>query len=173
MSDSLATYLNDHLAGSEGALELLENLGSHAASDSFRAELDRLYGDIEDDQGTLRKLLARLGVRESPLKRALGWLAEKATRLKLGAPRKDAEGLALLESLEVLALGIHGKLGLWRALAVVQPREPLLAELDLDALAWRASDQHERVDRLRLVAAATVLRPPRNGVPSACSTPRG
>jgi hypothetical protein len=63
------------------------------------------------------------------------------------------------EALEFLALGNHGKLALWRALAEIGPADPRLTDMDFDQLAARAETQHAKVEERRLEAARTALRP--------------
>jgi hypothetical protein len=65
--------------------------------------------------------------------------------------------LARLELLETLAMGIHGKRAVWRALRVVAPKHPALSGLDLDLLERRAVEQLDRVEEWRLEAAREVL----------------
>jgi len=159
-NNALAVYLNDHLAGSEAALELLAHLADGATSSDLRARFVALRAEIEEDQTALRGLLARIGEDESSVKRALGWLAEKATRLKLGVTKDERDAFALFESLEILALGIEGKRSLWRALAVIAASDPRLAGLDVPKLMERATQQHDEVERLRLEFAIDALAPP-------------
>jgi hypothetical protein len=63
----------------------------------------------------------------------------------------------MLEGLETLALGIQGKLALWRSLAALGDAVPPLKTLDLARLQSRALEQFERVDRLRLDAVRRIL----------------
>ena len=82
-------------------------------------------------------------------------------QLKLGGLLHRGEPVAKLEELEMLALGIEGKLALWLALRHgtsngVGPRQELLPELD--RLIERARSQREIVEAMRLKAAEAVLR---------------
>jgi hypothetical protein len=147
----LTTYLNDHLAGSVAALELLDLLLS-TAPDGEHEPYIRLRGEVEEDQRVLRDLIERLGGKESRVRKAAAWLTEKLGRAKF---RFDDEGdgeLRTMEALEALGLGIQGKLALWRALEAVAFRSELMG-LDFSQLQQRALDQFDRVDRLRLRAA--------------------
>jgi hypothetical protein len=72
--------------------------------------------------------------------------------------RRAAGGLGTFEALEALALGILGKLALWRALAVSAAADARLRGVDFDHLAARAQAQHARVEERRLEAARVVLR---------------
>jgi hypothetical protein len=154
--ESLTAYLNDHLAGSVGAIELVERTIRENEGDPLAEALGRILEEIREDQEVLRGLLERFGASENPFKQAGAWLAEKAGRLKLGGTDEPRD-LSRLEVLEMLAMGIHGKRALWRALRTVASRYDELRGLDLDLLERRAVAQHEEVDRLRLEAAPGAL----------------
>src|SRR4051812_26437285 len=113
----LATYLNDHLAGSEVALDLLEHLdrvrfGSREAR--FAAEL---RSDIVADRRELEALMARVGVAVSRPRAVAGWLTEKLSELKMRLDDRPEGDLRQLEILEALSIGIEGKRLLWKSLA--------------------------------------------------------
>jgi hypothetical protein len=154
--DALATYLNDHLAGSVSAIELVERVIRENEGQLLARRLDEVLKEIRKDQEVLRDLIERAGSQENPLKKAGAWLAEKAGRVKLGGTA-DPAGLSRMEALEALAMGIHAKRGLWRALRVVVSKHPSLYGLDLDLLERRAVDQHDRVEEWRLEEARAVL----------------
>jgi hypothetical protein len=60
-----------------------------------------------------------------------------------------------LEALEMLAIGIQGKLALWRALQVAGNSR--LTGVDYDRLSARARAQFDEVENRRLEAAQVVL----------------
>lgn len=159
MSDALTTYLNDHLAGSVAAIELLDELVEHAKATDLRDTLVKLRAEITADQQTLRGVLEQVGGQVSAVRRAGAWLGEKAGRLKLLADDPSTGTLARLQSFEMLALGIQGKASLWRALAAAQPQRPELGAFDFATLEQRARDQHEIAEKLRLDSARRVLGP--------------
>ena len=152
----LNTYLNDHIAGSVAALELLDHLISRHEAD--RGLLTELRRQIEEDQQILMRLLQDLGGKESVVRKAAAWLTEKLGQAKLLIDDSGSGELRTLEALEALALGIQGKLALWRALASVQDVIPQLASLDQARLQSRALDQFNQAERLRLEAARRALR---------------
>ena len=157
MSDeSLRTYLNDHLAGSVGAIAMVERAIEENAGGLLGRRLEEMLKEIRKDQAVLQDLIERIGSKESPLKMAGAWLAEKAGRVKLGGT-DDPDELARLEVLEVLGIGIQGKRALWRALRVVARKHAAVRDLDLDLLERRAVEQHDRVEEWRLEAAREVL----------------
>jgi hypothetical protein len=152
-TDPLAIYLNDHVAASVGALQLIETLAEHAAGSPLEAKLRALRTEIENDQGTLRQILARVDPDEHRLKQAASWIAEKVSRGRLALASHTHPALALLEGLETLGLGIQGKLGLWNVLAEVALRNARLAGFDYEALQSRANIQHALVEGERVAAA--------------------
>lgn len=157
MSDeTLSAYLNDHLAGSIGAIEMMERAIKENDGNLLARRLDELLKEIRKDQTVVQDVIERIGAMENPLKKAGAWLAEKAGRVKMGGADEPGE-LARLEVLEALTMGIHGKRALWRALRVVAGKHPVLGGLDLDLLERRAVEQHDRVEEWRLEAAREVL----------------
>ena len=155
--EALTTYLNDHLAGSVAATQLVERLVESAADGEAGRFFTALRTEIQEDQATLESLLGRLGGAQSGLRQVGGWLTEALGRMKLWLDDPGGGGLKDLEALEVLALGIQGKLALWHALMVIAERYPQLRELDLARLQQRARQQHARVESRRLAVAKTAL----------------
>ena len=153
----LTTYLNDHLAGSVAALEIVDHLIEHAQNSGWRTSLVQLRKDIEEDQDILRDLLKKLGGTESPVRKAAAWLSEKIGEVKLHLDDRGNGALRLFEALEALSLGIQGKLALWRALATAAERVSELQQLDYAELERRGTQQFEQADALRLEAAADAL----------------
>jgi hypothetical protein len=154
-AERLHTYLNDHLAGSVAAIELLDDLIEHHSDDRFGKFFSDLCDDIRPDQEKLRDLIAKLGAKESALRKAAGWVSEKFGRAKIGNGDDSAE---LLQALEGLALGITGKKLLWRSLAAIAPNYPALQGTDLSELEKRAQDQFERVETLRIQTVREAFR---------------
>jgi hypothetical protein len=156
MRDPLATYLHDHLAGAVGAISVLEALRDRHEGEPLGPFAAGLLVEVEADRAVLQSLAERVGAGSSGLKEATAWLGEKVSRWKLR--RRASGGLGTLEALEALALGILGKLALWRALAVVTAAEARLRGVDFDQLAARAQAQHAQVEERRLDTARAVLR---------------
>lgn len=153
--ERLHTYLNDHLAGSVAAIELLDHVIEHHSEDRFAKIFRDLRDEIQDDQETLRDLIQKLGAKESAIRKAGAWLAEKFSRVKIGNADDSAE---LLQALEALALGITGKQLLWRSLAAIAANFPALQGTDFSELEKRAQDQFERVETLRIQMAREAFR---------------
>jgi hypothetical protein len=154
----LAIYLNDHLAGSVVALDLIGHMASAHAGTPLERSLNQLRVEVEADRQQLQRLMDRLEIGESGPRKATAWLAEKAAQLKLLADDRASGALRLLESAEALSLGIEGKRGLWRVLDSASEELPELRGLDYAALERRAEDQRGRVEGIRLVAAKAAFR---------------
>jgi hypothetical protein len=152
----LVGYLNDHLAASVAAIELVEHLAEISKGTEQERFFVTLRAEIDDDQKVVKQLLRDLGGKESKARKAVAWLTEKVGQAKLKLDDPGTGQLRLLEALEALALGIQGKLALWRALAVAADRVPRLRPLDLPRLESRAREQHDRVEiqRLRVARSA-------------------
>lgn len=153
--ETLRTYLNDHLAGSVAAVELLDHLME--LDEARKAFYFRLKGDIQEDQAVLKEVLHRVGGTESTLRKAAAWLTEKLSQMKIAIDDPGDNQLGVLQSLEMLGLGIQGKLLLWGALGSAAPRIPALASYDYRRLQGRAQAQFEEVEAERLRLAGTVL----------------
>lgn len=155
MSEPLAIYLNDHLGGAQIAVQLLEAMSSQHEDATFRSLAASLLTEIQADNATLHSITEEVGGAPSTAKIAGGWLLEKASRLKLG--HTGSTNFELFESLELLALGIHGKLCLWKALGVASAAVPGLRGYHFEQLIERASSQYEQVEAARLALAARVF----------------
>ena len=154
---NMATYLNDHLAGSVAALELLEHLEAAHAGTPLERFVAELRADVAADRQELEALMGGLQIAESRTRKATAWLTEKVTELKLRLDDPAGEALRLLEALEAVAIGIEGKRALWRALAAAAEAAPLLRVLDYERLEQRADEQRRRVEVMRLEAAKAAL----------------
>src|SRR5688500_12665827 len=98
--DYLATYLNDHLAGSVAGLELLEHMEAEYAGTAIEPCLAELQAEVAADRDELVAFMDRLGVVESKPRKAAAWLAEKVTEIKLRLDDPDGGPLRLFEALE-------------------------------------------------------------------------
>lgn len=152
-NDALGTYLNDHLAGSVIALELLGRLETEVAGTPDVPVIASLRANIEEDRERLERLLDRLAIPESKPRQLTAWLTEKLAEVKLRVDDPGHGALLRLEALETVSLGIEGKRSLAHTLAAVAGDIPALAGFDADLLARRAEDQRGVIETLRLQAA--------------------
>jgi hypothetical protein len=156
----MATYLNDHLAGAVGAIELARRSLSSNRGTQFGETLTWFLAQVEEDVEALRDIMSRLGVGEDRLKSAAAWTVEKAGRLKLNGQLVGYSPLSRLLELEGLVLGVSGKIAMWRALQRALPDDPRLAGVDFDELNDRAREQRRRLEEIRLVSVVGALRNP-------------
>jgi hypothetical protein len=157
-SKYLATYLNDHYAGATGGLALARRAASENAGSELGAFLTELADEIEADRATLGEIMSALGVGTDRTKVIAARVFERVGRLKPNAQLRGYSPLSPLVELEVLGLGIRGKLALWRALGEVADTPPLDAE-QLAELAARAERQVADVEARRLEVARSALAP--------------
>jgi hypothetical protein len=149
--DNISTYLNDHLAGSIAAIELIDDLTNASEDRLLKEFLADLKRDIESDQKVLEQLIADAGESEGVVRKTAAWVSEKAARVKFKIAGEDFGGLGLVQALEMLALGIRGKELLWRSLAT--SNWPPLRDVDLAKLEQCAVEQQKRVEEKRIEAA--------------------
>ena len=156
MSDHLATYLHDHLAGSNFAVELIDNLQDQHANEPLGRFASDLKIEIEKDREILRQIIDQVGACGPTLKEAVAWIGEKVSRFKLRHATSVEFGT--FEALELLGLGIQGKLALWRALSAIAPGDLRLRGANFEALISRAQAQHAEVEERRLQIATSAFR---------------
>lgn len=158
-NEALQTYLNDHLAGSVAAIELLEHLASIHKGTRREQFFLTIRKEVEEDQTVLRQLLRDVGGKESRVRKAAAWLTEKLAEAMLHLDDPGSGDLRLLEALETLLLGIQGKMALWRGLKAAADRLPQIRRLDLTGLERRAQGQFDRLEGLRLQLAPGAISP--------------
>ena len=152
----LGSYLNDHLAGSVSALELIEHWAHLHDGKPLGVFFSQIETEIRADQNVLRDLMRRLGVEESSLRQAGAWAAEKVGRVRLMIAGGEQGSLGLVLTLEGLIMGIVGKKLLWRSLAVANLLQ--LSAYDFEGLRRRAEQQIEQIEAQRVRAVREALR---------------
>jgi hypothetical protein len=151
----LATYLNDHYAASVAAVQLARRAAASNRGSAYGEVLAALASEIDQDRHALGLIMRRLDLRTDRAKAAAAWTAEKLGRLKLNGQLTGYSPLSRLEELEILELGVHGKLLLWHA--IERAVEHDIPQAELEELIKRARSQHRRLERQRLQAAAEAL----------------
>ena len=148
----LDSYLNDHLAGSISALELIAHwVEVHKGEPlgSFFVEIER---EIKADQDMLRDVMRTLGVEESKLRKASAWAAEKVGRARMIMAGDEPGSLGLVLTLEGLVMGVTGKKLLWRALSAAKLQK--LNGYDFEELQRRAEQQSQKIEAERISAVS-------------------
>jgi hypothetical protein len=153
--ENLTAYMQDHAAGASAALDLLDHLISSHADTPDEDFFKELLAEIKEDKARLEEILGRFDSGESVVRNTVSRLGEKFARVKFLVAGHGHGDLGRLEALEMVSLGIEGKRVLWLALEAAAI--PELQSADLPALASRAADQRERVEKRRLLAARKAL----------------
>jgi hypothetical protein len=146
----LDSYLNDHLAGSMSALEVIDHWAEAHKGErlgTFFVEIER---EIKADQDMLRHVMRSLGVEESKVRKAGAWAAEKIGRVRLIIAGDEPGSLGLVLTLEGLIMGVTGKRLMWASLAAA--KLPRLSSYNFEQLQRRAEQQIERIEAERISA---------------------
>ena len=163
LSDALAAYLNDHLAGSAAGIQLAERISRGTDDQGLAALLGRFADEFRDDRDALERIMVERGISRDRAKQAIALGGEWVGRLKHVTPgiRSGSGSLVGLEDLELLSLGIEGRALLLRGLQRISASVPL-GEADLAMREERARRQREELEpfRLRLLEAAAASRDP-------------
>ena len=146
----LDSYLNDHLAGSISALELLAHCAEVHKGESLGSFFVEIEKEIKADQDVLRNVMRALGIEESNVRKAGAWAAEKIGRARLVIAGDAPGSLGLVLTLEGLIMGVTGKKLLWITLAAAEL--PRLASYNFEHLQRGAKQQVERIETERISA---------------------
>ena len=152
----LGIYLNDHLAGATGGLELARRVARSSLMPADARVLQRLAAEIAADRQALLKIMAALGIPARSYKRYAAWIGEKAG-LKPNGYLLTRSPLSSLEELELLRLGVEGKAAGWRTLRTLADRDRRLDSVRLDELISAARRQADLLEDLRVSAADQVI----------------
>ncbi|WP_308340600.1 MULTISPECIES: transaldolase [unclassified Streptomyces] len=154
----LGIYLNDHYTGATGGLELFRRAAKARPDAQETAVLADLARQVDEDRDALAAIMEDLGVPLSRSKAALGWVAEKAGRLKPNGHLRSRSPLSDVLETEAMLLGVLGKAACWRTLRALAESDERLSAARLDALLERAEQQSAALEELRSATAARTLR---------------
>ena len=155
----LAIYLNDHLSGAAGGVELANRLAQTEQGTELGEAATTLLHEVTQDRAALLRIMRDLGVTPRSGFTALGWAVEKVARLKLNGRLVHRSPLSTVVELEVLRLGVLGKHKLWRTLAHTYANDPRVNTTRLEELQQRAEQQATLLEKLHRAAADTALTP--------------
>jgi hypothetical protein len=146
----LDSYLNDHLAGSISALEVIDHWAEAHKGEPLGTFFVEIESEIKADQDTLRDAMRTIGVEESKVRKAGAWAAEKLGRVRLIIAGDEPGSLGLVLTLEGLIMGVTGKRLMWASLAAA--KLPRLSSYNFEQLQRRAEQQIERIEAERIAA---------------------
>ena len=146
----LDSYLNDHLAGSISALEVIDHWAEAHKGEPLGNFFAQIETEVKADQETLRDIIRTLGIEESKVRKAGAWAAEKLGRARLIVAGNEPGSLGLVLTLEGLIMGITGKKLMWAALAAAKLTP--LSSRNFEQLQRRAEQQVERIEAERTSA---------------------
>ncbi|MEU8654215.1 transaldolase [Streptomyces sp. NPDC048737] len=155
----LSIYLNDHYSGATGGLELLRRAAQAQQGEEREGSLADLARQVEADRAALAQIMADLGVSVDHTKVALGWLAEKAGRLKTNGHLFSRSPLSDVLEAEAMLLGVQSKAACWRTLRALSETDRRLDTAHLDTLLERAERQSAALEEIRIAAVTRTLRP--------------
>ena len=144
---AFATYLRDHLAGADTAIQVVQGLRDAYRGSPEGTLFGSLYDQFREDRGVVEGILAELGYNSRSTKRLAGRATGNALRVVAGGAPGD---LSLFRSLEALAIGVQGKRCLWRAAQALAglaqpPGHRSFVELEADAVhQWETIERHRR-----------------------------
>jgi hypothetical protein len=144
----LAIYLKDHHSTAGGAVELCRRVSKSNSENEFGRKAEVLAAELSRDRTVLEEVMAAVDVDASRVKDAGAWIAEKLGRLKLNGRVVSYSPLSRVVEFEALAMGVAGKIRLWRSLQIARQSDERLAGFDFDALIERAQDQRDTVETL-------------------------
>ena len=153
----LSIYLQDHLAGAVGGLELARRAVSSNRGNEYGAFLEQLLRDLEEDRRALQEVMRRVGATASVVKNSAFWAAEKVGRFKLNGRLVGYSPLSRLIELEGLRAGVEAKGAMWRTLRLIRDRVPGLEDASIDRLVERADEQSARLEEQRVAAAKRIV----------------
>jgi hypothetical protein len=131
-------------------VDLARRIAGDNRGNAYGVEVGEIADEIAEDRAALEDAMDRLGVGRDHLRLLAAWAAERVRRTLPWSWLLDRAGLGRLEELEMLTLGVSGKLALWQALGETRSVDGV----DFAAFADRARSQLDRLETLRRQAAA-------------------
>ncbi|MDX6759305.1 MULTISPECIES: hypothetical protein [Streptomyces] len=153
----LAIYLNDHLAGANGGVELLRRAAAAQRGGTLGTSLESLADQVAVDRESLRTLMGDLDVPVMRARAALGRLAEKVGRLKLNGRVLSRSPLSDVLELEAMRIGVEGKAACWRSLRSLARTDPRIDTALIEELLRRAEQQIRTLEALRSACASQLF----------------
>ncbi|MFD6110999.1 hypothetical protein ACFWG0_12920 [Streptomyces yangpuensis] len=153
----LAIYLNDHLTGANGGVEVLRRAADAHRGGALGTSLESLAEQVAQDRLSLRTLMADLDVPVMRTRAALGRLAEKVGRLKLNGRILSRSPLSDVLELEAMRMGVEGKAACWRSMRSLARTDPRIDTALIEELLQRAEQQIRALEAMRSACASQLF----------------
>lgn len=153
----LGVYLNNHLTGANGGVDLFRRAAEQHRGTDVGDELAQLAEEVREDRAALRRVMRRLGVEENRPMTLLGKVGERVGRFKPNGFVVRRSPLSDVVELEALRVAVAGRTAGWQLLLVVAGDD---AQLDRDEVEGRvrlAEEHAARLARLHLSMAEEQL----------------
>ena len=154
----LRIYMSDQLALGVVWRELARRALGAAEGTPDADVLGRVADAIADDVATFGQMMRRLGFKTRTAKVAVAVVAERAGRLKPNGRIVRRSPLSRFQELDVLVMGIEGKVVLWQNLRDGAGLGERLPDVDFERLIERAREQRALLAPLHAQAAREALR---------------
>ena len=153
-TSALATYLREHLSGSDAAIRVVERLRRTHAGTAEGRLFGALFIDFQHERDVVQAMLGEIGASTVSAKRIV--TGAGGALMAPGAASSERGGLAFFRALEGLAVGVQGKRLLWRAMQELEPPFTQISRGRLRELETLAVRQCEAIDeRRRTLACST------------------
>ena len=156
-TERLQIYMNYHLAGMVGEVELAERCKGNNSGREVGDFLVQLLADVRTHQVVAKDVLKRVGGKEDSIKQGIAWLGEKMGRLKLNDSLTQYSELSRLLELEGLLLAAQLRLALWELLESILSPDPRFSDVQFATLREQARRHLETINSYRIAAGREAL----------------
>jgi hypothetical protein len=157
VDDLLRIYMNDQLALGVGWRELAHRAARENQGTELGAALADVATQIREDVETFEALMRRLGFARDRLKIGAAIATERLGRLKPNGQLRGYSPLSRFVELDVLVMGIEGKVTLWENLRDLAGLGERLPDVDFERLIARARAQRALLEPFHREAGREAL----------------
>ncbi|MCP3426215.1 hypothetical protein NBM05_09395 [Rothia sp. AR01] len=154
----LRDYVQHHLVGSKGGLDLLKRAATSQRDPGVREQLGEIARQVTRERSDLAGFAERLGASKGRGWQLLAGFGETLGRLKPNGTLFRRSPLSDLVELEMLVLGVEGKKCGWISMLEASRGDDRLDRGKLESLIESANDQLERLESMRRATAARLFR---------------
>lgn len=153
----LGIYCNDHLAASEGGIELVRRMLDEHRGSAHEDDLRQLLRELREEKSALTGVTRVLGLPVRRYKQAALWLAEKASRGKLNGHLLSRSPLSSLIEFEALTSAVRAKRSGFETLRMAAEVDGRIDKELLDGLIEQANRQYHWLTEARRQVAVDLF----------------